>query len=111
MKLTLIDHVNSKIQQSTQRAHHSWYTIQFDPPRNFYPGFVGKTIKTFSKFSKELKLDVERIIKECQDEAIRTSHYIYIAEEERNELIQDLCRTHDYIVLAILVGSKRPNYI
>ena len=30
----------------------------------------------------------------------------YIVEEERNGLIQNICRTHDYIVIAILVRSK-----
>ena len=38
----------------------------------------------------------------------------YFAEEERNGLngmIQNLCRIHDYIVLASLVSSKRPNFI
>ena len=34
----------------------------------------------------------------------------YIAEEERNGLIQNLCRTHDYNALAISVSSKRPNF-
>ena len=35
----------------------------------------------------------------------------YIAEEESNGMIQNLCHTHDYIVLANLVSSKRPNFI
>ena len=30
----------------------------------------------------------------------------YIAEEESNGLIQNLCRTHDYIVLAIWLAVK-----
>ena len=38
------------------------------------------------------------------------SRTTYIAEEERNGLIENLCRTHDYIVLAILVSSKRPDF-
>ena len=40
-------------------------------------GFVGKTIKTFSKFLKELKLDDEKIINKCQEVAVRTSYFIY----------------------------------
>ena len=40
-------------------------------------GFVGKTIKIFGKFLKELKLDDKRIINKCQEVAIRTSYYIY----------------------------------
>ena len=39
--------------------------------------FSGKMIKTFSKFFKELKLDDEKIINNCQEVAIRTSYYIY----------------------------------
>ena len=35
----------------------------------------------------------------------------YIAEEGRHGLIPNLCRTHDYIVLATLVSIKRPNFI
>ena len=37
-------------------------------------GFAGKTIETFNKFSKELKLDDERVINKCQEVAIRTSY-------------------------------------
>ena len=40
-------------------------------------GFVGKAIKTFSKFLKELKLDDERIINKWQEVAVRTSYFIY----------------------------------
>ena len=40
-------------------------------------GFAGKNIKTFRKFLKELKLDVERIINKCQEVAIRISYHIY----------------------------------
>ena len=40
-------------------------------------GFVGKAIKTFSKFLKELKLDDERIIDKWQEVAVRTSYFIY----------------------------------
>ena len=37
-------------------------------------GFAEKTIETFHKFSKELKLDDERVINKCQEVAIRTSY-------------------------------------
>ena len=37
-------------------------------------GFAEKTIETFNKFSKELKLDDERVINKCQEVAIHTSY-------------------------------------
>ena len=40
-------------------------------------GFAGKTIKTFRKFLKELKLDDEKIINKFQEVAVRTSYFIY----------------------------------
>ena len=40
-------------------------------------GFAGKTIKTFSKFLKELKVDDKRTINKCQEVAIRTLFDIY----------------------------------
>ena len=40
-------------------------------------GFIGKTIKTFSQFLKELKLDDGKIINKCQKAAVRTSYFIY----------------------------------
>ena len=40
-------------------------------------GFAAETIKTFSKFFKELKLVVERIINKCQEVDIRTLNCIY----------------------------------
>ena len=40
-------------------------------------GFAGKTIKTFEQFLGELHLDGEGITSKSQEQAIRTSYYIY----------------------------------
>ena len=66
--------------------------------------------KHLVNFLKELKLDDQRIINKCQEVAIRTSYYIY-CRRRKERLIQNLCRTDDYIVLAILVSAKRLTFI
>ena len=53
----------------TSRVYFSLILLEISTP-----GFAGKTIETFNKFSKELKLDDERVINKCQEVAIRTSY-------------------------------------
>ena len=73
-------------------------------------GFAGKTIKTFNKFLKELKLDVERIINKCQEVAICTLHYIYCWR--RKQWTDPELMSHTWLhCFSNLVSSKRPNFI
>ena len=56
----------------TPRAQFNWILFEISTL-----DFAWKSIKAFSKFLKELKLDDKGMINECQEVAIRISYYIY----------------------------------